>query len=843
MPAHAPGVDASSTDVLVSRLRVIIVFAAFSLGMIVARERALEAPAGVLVASALVGALAVLLPRLPSAAALALALVLAGAGWWSVRLGVSDERRLLSHLPSDREIICTVEGVVIDPPEEHSFGRGAFASFHWRPPVQRFKIDVRQVELDSGDFMNVRGRLTVDLAKGETGLKPGERIRLKGLARGYGPPRNAGEHDGRLRARQDGLAGWMRLPGPELIERLPASGLLDRLRQRVAALIHAARERSSGLFASASSNRGAALMDALILGERSQSLRPAQDAFARVGLAHMLSISGLHVAIMAAAVLVLLRAFRDWGRLEAPLLIVIVTLYLLLVPSRTPVMRAGVMVIGFALAEMGGRRYDSVQALTWIALGVLIWRPMDLWDPGFQLSFGLVLALIVFTAPLSQRWFGDRPDADHLSMRARIGWWMRDLLCASVVAWSLAAPAVIYHFGVFSPLAPIVTVLLMPFFVVTLCAGYVQLVLGLAAPAIAEILNPLVSSLAGWLSGAVLAIDTLPIAAVRIPIVGLPWTVAATGAIAWWLHRGSWRRVRGVGVSALIALWLALHTSQARVTDETALRIDTIDVGEGTCHLIRAGGDSMLWDCGSRSLGIGEFLVPRAVRALGAGRVERIVISHPNIDHFAGVLDVIEPLGVRELVIGEAFLMSEQEDPDSAAAFLLQEARRTGVGVRVVARGDALDLAGAPLHFIAPDRGARPKKDNDASLVMRIDVETDKGARTALFCGDIEKAGIRSLTSLVPEMRADILEIPHHGSAIPEAMRFVEAVDPLVAIQSTGAMRRGDERWDEVRRHRVWLSTTDAGAAWVEVMADGEIRAGSMLGGASSVDRAQSRQP
>jgi competence protein ComEC len=113
---------------------------------------------------------------------------------------------------------------------------------------------------------------------------------------------------------------------------------------------------------------------------------------------------------------------------------------------------------------------------------------------------------------------------------------------------------------------------------------------------------------------------------------------------------------------------------------------------------------------------------------------------------------------------------------------------------------------------------------NDRSLVLRFDVPTEAGDRRALLTGDIQASAMRRLE---PEsIRAEIIELPHHGSAHETAVGFVGATGARVVLQSTGASRSGDPRWDSVREGRVWLETSAHASVWAEVRRDGSIRAG-----------------
>ncbi|MBL0922826.1 MAG: MBL fold metallo-hydrolase, partial [Phycisphaerales bacterium] len=264
-----------------------------------------------------------------------------------------------------------------------------------------------------------------------------------------------------------------------------------------------------------------------------------------------------------------------------------------------------------------------------------------------------------------------------------------------------------------------------------------------------------------------------------------------------------------------------------------AARVDTLAVGDGTCHLVRSGRDAALWDCGGSAPGLGVRFIPGAVRALGAWKVRTVVISHPNLDHFFGLLDVIEPLGVRRVVVGEAFASAAAARPSGPEATALASLLRLGVRVDLAGAGDVLALGGARLEFLGPLRGQVFDDANDASLVARLSVATSAGERRFLLTGDIERPGMRALLARGVDVGADVLEAPHHGSAAGGAPEFfIEAARPSVVVQSTGSGRVGDERWDGAKRGRVWWTTAADGAVWTSFGRDGEVRTGAHAAGA-----------
>jgi len=796
--------------------------------------------------------------------ALAAAAALAGAGWFALRIHeipAGHLSELWIGAGAGTPLVITVEGMVAEPARLMDPARapGAMAALaaagreaHWRVAV-----DVDRLVADAGP-MRARGRVRVWVPCRDAGasfpVAPGERVRLSGELEPPRPPMNPGAPDRRLWAAQDGDAGVLRVPNIALVEPLGApGGAAWAVRSRWVRLIAGLRAgAASALDAAAGSAEGGgesrAMLAALLLGEYDSAAQDVASAFTRQGLVHLLAISGFHLVVIAWAALGLIRLTGERGGLEPVLVATLVVLYLLVVPAEAPVLRAGAMVLAFLVAEAAGRRYDRLTVLGWIALGLILWRPMDLWSLGFQLSCGIVAVLLwqgrawhdrLWGVPLRGTLRSGPPGI--LAAAARWLWGVvKGLISTSVLCWAVAAPLVAHHTGIVSPLAAPAGVLIVPLVTALLWAGYTALALGAVAPVAAGVVGGVLERLASWTAGIVRWLDHVPGTVLWLPSVSAPWAAAATAVALYWFARGH-RRERGAwAMTAAVAAWLAVEVLvMPGLSWRGRVRVDALSVGDGTCMLVRAGRglsgeDAMLWDCGSVRTGMGVRELPRAVRALGAWRVRTAVVTHAHLDHVSALPDVVAPLGIRRVLVSPATAAAAQRDSASVAGVLLRELRGRGVEVRVVRAGDRLRLGAATVEFLWPEddfAGVSALRINEASLVARVTVATDGGERRVLLTGDIGPVAMGALMADAGATGgAEVIELPHHGSVNPAALEFVQAVGPAAVLQSTGPRRVGDPRWDPLRRGRRWLTTAAEGAVWAEIRSDGEVAAGSLRG-------------
>ena len=776
--------------------------------------------------------------NLPAAVLLICATVSLGAGWFVLRINRLPADSLSSLLPGGMSLV-RLQGSIESEPYQAQAQVGEFAAFAYEQPVTRFTLRVSSLLGRDGSMLPVTGRLNVRVDEVTPGLHAGDRLRVLGMFHPLAAPANPGENDQRLYGRERNLAGRLRVTSRANIEHLPvvrtswSAG--DALMRRMLALrARLRRSASSWLLAGAFDQQqphtlaGRALVQAIVLGERGRDAQAVTGAFRRVGLSHLLAISGLHLAILALVTAGLARIFTSSRRVEALVVTLAILSYLLLVPARTPVIRAAVMVLGFVLAEATGRRYDRVAVLSLVALVILLWRPLELWSPGFQLSFGIVAGLMILNEPLRSRWFGPRPDPETLRIRDRLVEGGKSLIVGSLLAWGLATPLVAYHFGVFCPLAPLLGLIVLPPAALILVVGYLKVLTGALFPSLALFTGPVLTVTAETLAGMVIRVDALPFSSVKLPYVSPAWTIFATAAVVFLvLHT---RRLRIPALAAVFAafVWLFINPgpgSPFMPGRDSDLRLDVLSVGDGTCILLRSGKQNMIWDCGSGNLmAVGPRVIIPALHALGVNHLDTIVISHPNLDHYLAAPDLVRDMQPARLLITDTFLDIARRDTDGPVAYLLDRVGETGVSIREMKRGDTETFGRCRLTWLHPLPGELYPGANESSQVLRVETAT----RRVLLCGDIAGRGIAELLEGNDDLSADVMEIPHHGSVNYAARELLHAVNPSFVMQSTSNRRNPDD-WGEDRQGRNWLSTSLTGAFYVEIKKDGRIIAGPLL--------------
>ncbi|HEY0780002.1 MAG TPA: DNA internalization-related competence protein ComEC/Rec2 [Gemmatirosa sp.] len=552
--------------------------------------------------------------------------------------------------------------------------------------------------------------------------------------------------------------------------------------------------------------RDAPLARALVIADEDEIPDEIRDAYANAGLVHALSVSGLHVAIVAGALTLLLQAAGVRGAAAAVASSACVVVYVLLIGAPAPAVRAAVMLATGAASRLTQR---PTSPWTAFAMGGLVplGDPRVVVDLGYQLSMAGMAALIASRA-LGRRWTRGartaarpvpytRPPAPLSSAartwaratgNARVPWrvTLASELLVGTIATLATAPLVAWHFGRISLVgvaaniaAEPVLALLQPALFLTVVAAPIRPVATLFADGTRPLLRALtaIAEHLGALPGATLAIAPT--------LAGAACACVAAAAL---LVRASTRGLRrGRAVVCGTAALAGATVLSARSGGSGELELHVLDVGQGDAIALRTPhGRWILFDAGPGGLGVdaGAHVVVPYVRRLG-GPVAAVVLSHPHADHVGGAPSVIRRLHPATVWDG-GFALGSRTYADVLAA-----TRDAGATWHRVHPDDVLTIDGVRLRALAPDSAWTAGLDdpNLSSVVVRVEYGTVR----FLLTGDAEAPEedwlVRRAATGDPDasLTADVLKVAHHGSATSSTAAFVDAVHPRVALVSVGA--------------------------------------------------------
>ncbi|MEZ4269411.1 MAG: DNA internalization-related competence protein ComEC/Rec2 [Myxococcota bacterium] len=586
-----------------------------------------------------------------------------------------------------------------------------------------------------------------------------------------------------------------------------------------------------------------ALFRALLLGERRGLPPELQRAFVDSGTAHLLAISGLHLAVVGfglyrllLALLLRWRRLAQAGRppaLAAALAGGLTFVYVAAIAPSQATLRAtialGVVFAGAVLA----RRARPLPTLAVAAAVLIMADPRAPRGASFQLSFAAATALVLLAAhlrPLLARLDepGALPDPRWRGpARALLA-----LVAVSLVSTAVTTPLALAWFGQASlaaPLCNLVAVPLMSLLVVPL--GFAWLILALVAPGLAALLAPLPTIPAGWLLDLVEGWAEFVGPSTQPAWPHLAGLAAALALI--FLLAGRRYRVAAAGAALATIALLALAPPPAG-----ELRLTAIDVGHGDALVVELpSGQTVMVDTGGHHragadsrLATGR-LVPALTR-LGIARLDLLIITHADHDHVGAAAALAERVPIDELWLPAC---------DAESPAVMAVARRVaaqGGRVRQVHQAPPTEFGGASLEILwpppeltGPDGRCEISK-NDAALVLSLRY----AGRHLLLTADIEKDTEAALLAASgARLRADILKVGHHGSRSSSSDAFLDAVRPRIAVAS-GRRTRSTmpphldilERYSQ-RQIPLWLTGRD-GAVRVAIEATGAIRVASQLG-------------
>ncbi len=551
--------------------------------------------------------------------------------------------------------------------------------------------------------------------------------------------------------------------------------------------------------------RAAGVLAALVVGDQSAIEREDWDLFRITGIAHLVSISGVHVTMIAWLAAAL--ADRVWRRsrrcmlwLPAPLAarwlgLALASAYALLAGWGVPAQRTVLMLVAAGLLRSLGRHWPWPLVLLAAGLVVTLIDPWALMQPGFWLSFtavGLLMAAEPQAAVL-------RPVG--MPARGLAAWrgWVAGLvgqhLRAQVVATLGLAPLSLVFFHQFSLVGFVANLVAIP--LVTLLITPLAL-LGLLLPGL------------WWLAAALVqaGVQGLTLlaqwpAAVHLAAAAPGWAVAAglLGALLAALPL-PWA-LRGLA----LPLMLPLLWPPASRPAWGSMQVVAVDVGQGTAVLVRSRSHLLVYDTGppyGSDSDAGQRVLLPLLQARGEGPIDRLVISHRDADHVGGAASLMAAWPVRGLL----------SSLDADHPLLQRAVPHTRCMAGQHWEWDGLRFA--MLHPQAQDYGAA-RKSNAVSCVLRIE---DAAGRSLLLTGDIEAAQEQDLVRRYgAALASDVMWVPHHGSRSSSTPGWLAAVAPQIAVVQAGYRSRyGHPAPDVVERYeqqRIKVVRTDQCGAWL----------------------------
>lgn len=653
-------------------------------------------------------------------------------------------------------------GIVVTEPEATPDRRGQ--------PASRFLLRCETLEL--ADEPQPTG---VEVLVRWLGPPPayGDRVRVAGSLANLRGARNPGEFDHAAQMQREGVYSLVIARQPD-----EAVVLAHGLGNPLVAWSHRARDwmQRALTLGLEDAPEAAGLIQNMVLGLKHETPEAVREAFQKTGTIHVLVVSGLHVGMFAALAFFAARMLR-FGRHGAVLITIPVLIFYVLVTGPRPSsIRAGIMTIILLSAILVERPALGMNTLAAAAFAILLWDTEQLFAPGAQFSFAVVLAIIMFSGRI-QRLVGRLWSPDPFLPRLLWRWndyaanassgYVGGLLGVSFAAWIGALIFTVRFFHLVSPAALIANLfaVLLAFAIIAL--GIASLVAASVSTWLATLFNN-----ANWL--------------------------AAQGLLA--LVQGFARLPGG-----------HVYVEVPPLRAPPACEVTVFDLGAGGAVHVRAGAQDWLLDPGGER----DFdgIVLPYLRTRGVNRLDGLLISHGDTRHMGGAVAAAESFRPRRIVD------SPQRDSSPARRDLHTALAAQDLGKEIHWRGDVARIAPeVTLEVLYPPADFDPRSSDDKGFVLRLEA----AGRRVLFVFDAGFITERWLLDHAADLRAEVLVRGQHGSDISGMMDFIAAVGPravVVACADFPEMARLSEEWvASVRERGIELYRQDeSGAVRIEL--------------------------
>jgi competence protein ComEC len=600
--------------------------------------------------------------------------------------------------------------------------------------------------------------------------------------------------------------------------------LLARRPEAVRAFIEDLRREIRRFIARHIAGESGALLMALVIGDMGGITKETRAAFTSAGVNHVLSISGLHVAMLGLVVFVLIRYGAQYStvlmlrlnllKIAALGSFITVVFYTALAGAMVPTVRSAIMIGVYQLAVLLDREEEVFASLTLAALLIALVWPGVIADISFQLSF-LAVLFIVWGMRQYHLWLSGDARDQLPQERSRARTWLRRgsvHLAVPLFATLGTGPLIAHYFGHISlagfaanpVIVPLIGFVIVPLGLVIGSCALVAPELGAAIAIAAEYLLALTS----WL---VAALASLPLASIGVPAPnGVEIALLYSLLIGIFVLKKRIQRVAAAAIGACLLIGVGFFWWNERYNRQE-LRVTHLNVGQGDAAVVELPGSKvMLIDAGGTAGGefdTGEAIVAPYLRSRKISKVDYLVVTHPRIDHYGGMRAIVDEFSPAEFWSGTARgLTARFDDLDDA----LERAKIRRVSLDAGQPCRVIDQA--KICVLYPIAG----RAEESSAVLRLEF----GELRYLFASDIDKRDELYLQR-AGAIRSAVLKVPRHGSPTASSADFVAAAAPRLAIVSAGGRRRNEaDREDVLDRYRAGgaevLRTAEDGAVIIE---------------------------
>lgn len=609
----------------------------------------------------------------------------------------------------------------------------------------------------------------------------GDGIQLTGCIREFHDYGNPGRMNTVMSNKAKGICGRAMISKYSLVIEPRQENYLARLAEQV-------RNKYEEYMAQAMPKQDAAAIFAMLFGGY-QGIRPELlEAFTITGIVHILSVSGSHITLMAGTANIVGRFLHMSLRATAALATGVILFYSLLAGAIPPVIRSALMGILTLLALTAGRERDAQHILGLVALGLLLYSPLWLFDISFQLSFGATAGLLYLASPLRER------------LRKKLPVFVADSLAVTIGAQLSVLPIIAWYFNVLSLSSLLANLVIAPIvewiIVAGLLAGLLASLIPMAGKVVfllASVVLGLVYELSRWvaaLPGSQIYMPTFSWWGGMLYYMGLGWLIidgehrkrlmSCVGMGRMLRNSKGWQAVFLLGMLVVVFCCWQMWCNNKE------MQVHFIDVGQGDSALvITPHGRAFMVDTGGvreGSYDIGSRVDVPYLLHYGVQKLDYIFLTHAHDDHAGGVKGILTKIPVGAIGIGH------EGAEDYLQAFGTGKIGKIKKLLVPLQEGSSIELDGVRIDILYSPESRKVQEShlqatgNEFSNLIRVSY----GEASFLFTGDLVAEQEQQVLANGTNVASTVLKVGHHGSRTSSSQEFLTAVNPVWAVISCG---------------------------------------------------------
>lgn len=502
------------------------------------------------------------------------------------------------------------------------------------------------------------------------------------------------------------------------------------------------------------------LLIGILIGEKSNLSEKIVNSFSKSSLSHVLATSGTHISYIILGITYILLKSKTPKKVSYFIIDFILIFFMFIVGFSSSIVRASIMGILLVSSKIVYRKQDTLTAMAISLIITLTYNPFSIKDIGLQLSYLGTLGIILLNKPIK---------IFFINNIKRIPQKIAEIVSVTISAQILIIPVLILNFNTISFTFLLSNILAIPIVGIIILYGYVNIFIGTFAIKIAKRISIILEILLKFLILISELVSKIPLSKVIIPTPNIMYI------ILYYLIVFNFRKKKKLKVLIIILILLILINLVYKLFPKQ-LEIHVIDVGQGDSELIiTPKGKVILIDGGEKENILLEYLLDR-----GIIKIEYILISHFDSDHCYNIIQIIEELKVRNLVISKQVKNTELFDK------IISLCNENQVNIMIVEAGCEIEIdKDVKLKILWPTKDVNAIDSlNNNSIVAKLEYNEF----SMLFTGDIEEKVEDKLLEIYPKniLKSTILKVAHHGSISSSKEKIIDKIEPKISTIGVG---------------------------------------------------------